>query len=148
VFCPLAYRETIVVFRGLLILVVVIMLGVSVSEQQLNSLTERQESVRAFNISCEYPGAYSIYILGSSYNMSAVYSVGEIINNDKAIIIKNEHHLIRIPTYIEIDCRKELLIAEIGAKLLIDKGLDFKRSLELYLTGLPQRINVYMGHFR
>ena len=148
VFCPLAYRDAIVVLRGLLILIVVIMLGVSVSERQLNSLTQRQESVRAFNISCEHPGAYSIYILGSSYNMSAIYSVGEMINNDKTIIIKNDHHLIAIPTYIEIDCKKELRLLELYAKLLIDKGLDFKQSSTLYLSGLTQQMNVYIRQFR
>ena len=147
-FCPLAYRDAIIVFRGLLILVVVIMLGVSVSERQLNSLTHRQEGVRVFNISCDYRGLYSIYILDSSYNMSAVYSVGEIINNDKAIMIKINQHLITIPTYIEIDCNKELIVLDLGARLLIDKGLTFKQSLELELTGLARELNVYIGHVR
>lgn len=147
-FCPLEYRDTIIIFRGLLILVVVIILGVSVSERQLNSLTQRQEGVRAFNINCDPRGVYSIYILGSTYNMSAVYSVGEIINNEKAIIIKTTHHNIAIPTYIEIDCKKELILLDLWAKLLVDKGLTFKKTLELYLAGLPQKLNVYLGQFR
>jgi len=148
VFCPLAYRDTIIVFRGLVILSVVIMLGVSVSERQLNSLTQRQEGVRVFNINCDYRGVYSIFILGSSYTISAVYSVGEMINNDKAIIIKKDHQLITIPTYIEINCKKELILLDLGAKVFIDKSRDFKQSLELYLAGLPQKLNVYMRHFR
>ena len=135
-FFPLADRDSFIVFRSLLILVLVVILGVTVSERQLNSLTQRQETVSAFDIRCEYPGIYSIYILGSSYNMSAVYSVGEIINNDKAIIIKTANQSISIPTYIEIDCKKELILLDVGAKLLVDKGLNFKQSLQLYLKEL------------
>ena len=147
-FCPLPYRDTIILLRGLLILVVVIILGVSVSERQLNSLTHRQDSVRVFNIDYDHRGIYSIYILGSSYTMSAVYSVGQIINNDKTIIIKNDYHLITIPTYIELDCKKELILLESWVKLLIDRGFKFKHSLEVYLTGLPQKLNVYRERFR
>ncbi|MBP2626378.1 MAG: hypothetical protein H6Q68_1089 [Firmicutes bacterium] len=147
-FCSLEYRDAIIVFRGLLILVVVIILGVSVSERQINSLTQRQDGVRVFSMNCDHRSVYSIYILGSSYNMSAVYSVGEIINNDKAIIIKTSHHHIVIPTYIEIDCKKAFILLDLWAKLLVDKGFDFKQSLELYLTGLPQRLNDYIEHFR
>jgi len=147
-FCPLPYRDTLIVLRGLLILVVVIMLGVSVSERQLNSLTQRQESVRVFNINCDYDGVYSIYILGSSYNLHAVYPVGEMINNDKNIIIKAAHHSIIIPTYIEIDCKKELLLLELWDQLLIDNGFKFKQSLEIYLTELPQRLNVSLKQLR
>jgi len=123
-----------IVFRSLLILVIVVMLGVSVSERQLNSLTQRQENVRAFNLDCDYRGVYSIYILGSSFTMSAVYSVGELINNDKAIIIKTANHTITIPTYVEIDCHRELIMLDLWAKLLVDKGIDLKHALELYLT--------------
>lgn len=147
-FCPLAYRDTIMIFRYLLILVIVIMLGVSVSERQLNSLTLRQDDVRAFTINCDERGAYSIYIFGSSYMMSAVYSVGEIVNNDKAIVIKTNYVSIPIPTYIEIDCKNELRFLELWANLLVGKGFTFKQSLEVYLAGLPQKLNVYIGHFR
>ena len=147
-FCPLPYRDTLMVLRGLLILVVVIILGVSVSERQLNSLTQRQESVRAFTMNCDDKGVYSIYILGSNYNIKAVYSVGEIINTDKLIIIKIAQQSIQIPTYIEIDCNKELKLLELGANLLISKGLSFKKTLEVYLRELPPLLNVYIGHFR
>jgi len=148
VFCPLPYRDTLMILRGLLILVIVIMLGVSVSERQLSSLTQRQEGVHAFTINWDYEGVYSIYILGTSYHIKGVYSVGEMINTDQAIIIKTARYRITIPTYIEFDCNQELGMLESGANVLIIKGLNFKKSLELYLTELPPILNVYIGHFR
>lgn len=147
-FCPLPYRDTVIIVRGLVLLIVVIILGVAVSARQLNNLTQWQEDVHAFTMECDSSGVYSISILGSSYTMKAIYSVGEIINNDKTIIIKSDHYLISMPTYIELDCRAEVLLLEGGAKLLITEGFAFKKSVELYLTGLPYKLNVYIGHFR
>jgi len=147
VFCLLPYRDAIVVFRGLLILVIIITIGVTVSERQLNSLTHRQEAIRIFNIQSE-KGVYSIDILGSNHSVAAVYSVGELINKEKALIIKTANYSITIPTYIEIDCKKVLVSLDAGAKLLRDKGFELKQTLESYLTGLPQKLNVYFRQFR
>lgn len=147
-FFPLESRDTVVVLRGLLIFVLIVMLGVTVSERQLNSLTQRQEVVSAFDISCKYPGAYSIYLLGTNYNMSAMCLVGEIINNDKAIIFRTANYSITIPTYVEFDCNEKFKLLDLGAKLLVDKGFHFKQSLELYFKGTRQKLNIYIKQFR
>jgi hypothetical protein len=147
-FCPLVYRDAMVVFRGLLILAVVIILGVSVTEKQLNSLTQRQESVQAFHITHDRHGVYSIYLLGSSYTMSAAYTVGQIINNDKSIGIKTKNHSVTIPTYIVIDCKKELAVLNSWARLFVEKGFEYKSNLDLYITVIQQKINVYIRQFR
>ena len=147
-FFSLAYRDTVVVLRGLLFFVLVVILGVSVSERQLNNLTQREEVVSIFDISCKYPGDYSIYILGTNYNMNALYSVGEIINNDKAIILKTANQSITIPTYIEFDCNEKFKLLDLWAKLLVDEGIHFKQSFELYLKGTRQKLNIYIRQFR
>lgn len=147
-FCPLEYRDSIFIFRGLVILVVVVILGVAVTEQQLNSLTQRQDFVSVFNITYDQSGIYSFYILGASYQMRAVYPVGEIINGDKAITIKTINHEIIIPTYIEIDCKKELILLDLWAKFLVKEAFKFKWAVGLYVTTLHERINVYASQFR
>ncbi|MBC8015360.1 MAG: hypothetical protein H7X79_06400 [Sporomusaceae bacterium] len=147
-FYLLEYRDALVVARGLLILAVVIILGVSVSERQLNTLTQRHESVQVFNITFDQKGVYSIRLLGSSYTISAFYSVGEMINNDKAIIIKTTNHHFIIPTYIEIDCRKELVLLDLWARELADKGFKYKQHIHSYLYEIQQKLNVYIRQFR
>lgn len=146
-FYLLEYRDTIVIMRGLLILAIVILLGVSVAERQLNSLTQRHESVQVLNISSDPRGVYSIRLFGSSYTISAFYPVGEMINNDKAIIIKTKNHFFSIPTYLEFDCRKELAMLDVWARALIDEGFKCKQKLHSYLYEIQQKLNAYIRQF-
>jgi hypothetical protein len=147
-FCPVEYRESILIFRGLVILVVVVILGVSVTEQQLNSLTQRQEGGSTFSIAYDQSGLYSMHILGSTYNMRAVYSMGEIVNSDKAIIVKTMNHSITIPTYIEIDCKQELKLLDLWAQLVVKEAFKFKHLVDLAQTILQEKIHVYISRFR
>lgn len=144
-FYLLEYRDAMMVARGLLILAVVILLGVSVSERQLNTLTQRHESVQVFNITCDQKGVYSICLFGSSYTMSALYPVGEMINSDTAIIINTTNQHFVIPTYIEIDCRQEIAMLDVWARLLVDKGFNYKQKLHLYLYEI--RLKCSNGRF-
>ncbi|WP_378953753.1 hypothetical protein [Pelosinus sp. sgz500959] len=129
-FSILDYRDSMIIFRGLLILTVFILIGVGVAERQLNGLTQRQENVLAFSIAYDPSGIYTIYISGSAYQLSALYPVGEIINNDRNVTLKTTQHRIVIPKYIELDCRKELML------------------LELYIKQIQEKINVYDKAFR
>lgn len=136
-FCRLAYSDTLIIIRGLLILVVAILLGLSATEQQLNTLTERQEIGQIFDMNRSSEGVYSFELIGSSYNISAVYAVAEIANQDKNISIITPFYTLIIPKYIYIDGRKELawLALEIG-------------YLEQYIEKCRGNINVYLQHFR
>lgn len=147
-FCPLEYRDTLIIFRGLFVLAVVILVGVSVAEGQLNSLTQRQESVHALHITCDHSGTYSLYLLGSSYHIKAVYPVGEMINHDKGIIIKIANHSGIIPTKIDIDCKKELVLLDSWARLLVEEALKFKHALDSSIAEMEQRLHLYMRQFR
>lgn len=147
-FCPLEYRESILIFRGLIILIILITLGVSVSQQQLGSLTQRQESLGLFNFEYDNSGNYSIYILGSNYNIKSVYPVGQIINEDKAVVIKTMNYSIKVPTYIEVDCKQELILLDLWARLLVAETFKFKQVMSLYLTSIQEKIPVYTSPFR
>jgi len=137
VFCRLAYSDTLIIIRGLLILVIAILLGLSATEQQLNTLTERQEIGQIFDMNRNNEGVYSFEVVGSSYNISAVYVVAEIANQDKSFSIITPFHTLVFPKYIYIDGRKELawLALEIG-------------YLEQYIKEGSEKISVYLRHFR
>lgn len=124
-FCPLGYRDSMIIFRGLLILILVIFLGVGVAERQLNGLTQRQENVLALSVVRNAIGIYTIYIGGSNYEINAVYPVGEFINKDQYITVKTMQYDFVIPKYIELDCKKELAL------------------LDLYIRKIEEKINVY-----
>jgi hypothetical protein len=137
VFCSLAYRDVLMIARGLIILVVVIALGLSVAEQQLNTLTQRQEFVRIFDINRNREGVYTMEVLGSDCSISAVYAIAEIKNQDASVSIKAPLVTWTIPKYLYIDCRKEL--AWLTSKM---------KHLEKYLRQGWEITNVYLRQFR
>ena len=147
-FCPLEYRDSILILRGIVILVVVVILGVTVTEQQLNQLTQRQEMGEFFNITYDRSDIYSIYILGANYHVRAVYPVGQLNNEERAITIKTMNHSIKVPTYVEIDCKQELTLLDLWAKLLVKQAFAFKQVVSLYVTTMQERIQVYRSQFR
>ena len=136
-FCSLAYRDVLMIVRGLMILVVVIALGLSVAEQQLNTLTQRQEFVRIFDISRNHEGVYTMEVLGSGCSISAVYAIAEIKNQDASVSIKTPLITWTVPKYLYIDCRKEL--AWLTSKM---------KHLEKYLRQGWEITNVYLRQFR
>lgn len=147
-FCLLDSQEAGKVFRGFLFLIVIIILGVSIAEGQLNTLTQRQESAYVFRVSSDSQGRYSIYLLGSSYNVTALYSVGQFINNEENIVINTAYCRMNIPKYMEFDCKKELVLLEVWAKLLVEELGKCKQTLNQYISFLEQRFNVYMRQYR
>ncbi len=147
-FCLVEYREIRLLLRGLFILLSVIVIGVSVSERQLHSLTQQENPDHAFSIIRNQSEVYTVYILGIGYTMRTIYPVGEIIHTDKNVMIKTPEHDITIPTYIEIDCTKELVFLEEEAKLLVTEAFKYKQKLELYIHDLGQKIYVYRKQLR
>lgn len=137
VFCRLAYSDTLIIIRGLLILVIAILLGLSATEQQLNTLTQRQEIGQIFDMNRNNDGVYSLEVLGSNYNISAVYVVAEIANQDKGVSVITPFHTLLIPKYIYLDAREEL------AWLSLE--LEY---LEQHINGSREKINVYLQQFR
>lgn len=137
VFCSLAYRDVLMIGRGLLILVVVITLGLSAAEQQLSTLTQRQEFVRILAMNRNDEGVYTLEVLGTSCSISAVYEVAEISNQDNNVSILTPLATWIIPKYLYIDCRKELAWLALHLK-----------HLEQHIRQGWEIINVYLRQIR
>ncbi|SFL32103.1 hypothetical protein [Pelosinus propionicus] len=136
-FCSLAYRDVLMIVRGLMILVVVIALGLSVAEQQLNTLTQRQERMRIIDVSRNHEGVYTMEVFGSDCSISAMYTIAEIKNQDANINIKTPLVTWTIPKYLYIDCRKELAWLTLKMKYL-----------EKYIKQAWEIANVYLRQIR
>lgn len=147
-FCLLEYRDSMVVLRGVVILALVIALGIGVAQEQLNSLTQRPDCIARVVIPYDQSGIYSLTLLGAIYQVQAVYPVGQIINGERAIVMKIMNGAIKVPTYIEIDCKKELRMLELWAGLLVKEAFICKSTVEGYVTIIHERINVYVSQFR
>ena len=132
-FCPLAYRDIVLIGRGLLILVVAITIGISVVEQQLYSLTQRQECVQIFDMNRDNNGLYSLSVIGYSYSVSAVYPVAEIRNGDKEIIIKTSVCTLFIPKTLQFNCRKELAWLAVQVTWLKQFAIEIREKINVYV---------------
>ncbi|GMB00806.1 hypothetical protein [Pelosinus sp. IPA-1] len=136
-FCRLAYNDTMVIGRGLLILVVAIILGITATEQQLNSLTERENQAYVFNMNRSSEGVYNLEVLGTSYKVSAMYKVAEITNQENNLRIKTPYYTLAIPKYIYFDCRKGI------AWLSLES-----REVETYIVAGWQKIKKELAHIK
>lgn len=146
-FCPLEYRDGILILRGLLILVIVVVIGVAVTHQQLSSLTQRQEEMDTVHVAYDR-GKYSIQVLDAKYDVQAIYTIGQISNDDKKIIFKTLNHSIIIPTYFEVDCKQELVLLDGWANLLAKEAFHLKQVIGLSMNTLHERLTVYIRQFR
>lgn len=147
-FYPLEYGDRMLIIRGVVILVVVILLGILVTQHQLNTLTQRQECIVAVDIPHDQNGIYSFYLFGANYDVQGVYPIGQIINKDQSIVLKGMGYMIEVPTYIEINCKKELKLLDLWAKLLVKEAFQYKQAVGVYMLIIHERINVYVSQFR
>jgi len=120
-FYLVAYKDFLFIIRGLLILVVVVVLGVSVAQQQLNTLTQRQEYVQVFTVTSISRDRYSFYLLGTQYMIKSFYLIGEISTSEQKMIVTIPPYTMTIPMQIEFDCQEELALLELWIRTLVQK---------------------------
>jgi hypothetical protein len=135
-FCSLAYKDVVMIGRGLLLLIVVITLGLSVAEQQLSTLTLRQEFVRILAASRNNEGVYTLEVLDTSYSVSAMYKVGEIRNQDNSISILTPLAAWTIPKYLYFDCSKELTWLALQSEYVEQRVRQGWEMINVYLRQL------------
>lgn len=136
-FCPLSYRDTLLIGRSLLVLIIAIILGVSVTEHQLNSLTLREEYIQVFDMNRDTSGLYSLSIFGYNYSVSAMVPVADIVNGYEDIDIQTSICTLHIPKRLHINCEKELHWLTLQVNWLEESTIE-----------VWHKINVYIRQFR
>jgi hypothetical protein len=129
------------IWRSFLIVLSVIIIGVTVAEKQVNSLTQRQDITKAFNIS-EQRGIYSGYLLGYEYSTSFSYPVGKIYNNDQELVMKIQDFVITVPLRVQVDLSSAMALAYEGKDEFIDKSMKTKQNFEKYLKLWGTKIRI------
>jgi hypothetical protein len=147
-FVRLATSDAWVICRGLVIFLFVVVLGVAVAENQINTLTQQQDCVQVFNVRHGQTGIYTAYVLGNSYSVSAVYQVAKVMTNDTAIIVEVTGYSFAIPTYVYIDSKKIILQLDLWVKQFVEEAFRTKHTLEDYMREIRQRIAGYSRQFR
>lgn len=143
-----ASSEITMIFRGLIVLMLVVLLGVSLAESQLNTLTQRQECVEVLNIHRGKTGIYSFYLLGMDYNVRGVYDIARIRNSDKEIVIEASGYKLAIPTYAEFNYSQLQSICSLWHTQFVAEAFKFKNSFIQYTQEIKDITNYYIEQYR
>lgn len=138
-----ALSEMLVIGRGLLVLTIAILIGVSVAEQQLTTLTQRRDDVEAFNVKRNIDNTYSFYMLGESLTIRAVYPVLRIINNDDGFAIEAAGRKVEIPGYIHAASYDISTMYSLWHRQFIGEAFKFKSDLERYAKEAAREVHNY-----
>lgn len=143
-----ASSEGAIILRGIIALMLVVLLGVSLAENQLNTLTQRQECVQALNIHRDNTGIYSFYLLGMGYSMRGVYNIARFINTDKEIVIEASGYKLAIPTYLDINYSQIQGVVGAWHKQFVDEAMKFRKSFQECTKEISNMANYYIDQYR
>nr|WP_092068550.1 hypothetical protein [Dendrosporobacter quercicolus]NSL47137.1 hypothetical protein [Dendrosporobacter quercicolus DSM 1736]SDL77635.1 hypothetical protein SAMN04488502_101798 [Dendrosporobacter quercicolus] len=133
--------------RGVFLLVLLIMIGVTVAETQLNRLTHRQEFAQAFAVKRDNNGQYAAYLFGNSVKARAVYPVAQV-TGDQQIIVNVAGGKLVMPTRVRIDT--QAILAKLAAwyQRMIQQAAEGKRLLQQYMAAFCGDLVQYLNQYR
>ncbi|MDR3588564.1 MAG: hypothetical protein P4N41_02775 [Negativicutes bacterium] len=133
----LASADAVVLARGLAALLVVIILGVAVTENQLNNLTERQEFAQALNIRRdEAVGVYAAYVLGNSYTLRALYPIAGLSSTNNSLTVTAGGKRLTVPTALYADLGQAEYWLVLWRQQFVSEALKTRQALDRYLEQL------------
>lgn len=134
-------RETVIICRGIAVLLLMIILGVTLAEKQLNSLTQLNDNVQAINLKRDAEGTYFLYLMGSEYSIRAVCDIARIYNGDTEIYFKVGGYSLVAPKGIDLNRIEELY--KLWCQQFIAEAFAFKQKFLGYITEVRQELNGY-----
>lgn len=115
--------------RGLAILAVIVVAGVTVVETQMNRLTQRQEFSQTLGLRREADGYWRAYALGAGIGLRAVYPVGTIASSDNSLTIGLGGRTVTLPTVLSMNIDWPLYWLEVWRRQFIAEAIKTKEEL-------------------
>ena len=138
-FIRLEPEDVSIIWRGLFLFLSFIIMGVTVAENQVNSLTQNQEIAKAFNFS-QNKGIYSGYMLGCEYSTSFILPVGKIYNTEQELVVEISNHTFIIPLRVQFNLSNVLALASEGHGKFINESFKTKQVFEKSLKRFREKI--------
>lgn len=132
--------ETTVVLRGLLALVILIIVGVNTAEWQMNGLTQRHETVQAFNIKQQDRDYYAFYLFGYSYIVQSDYPLAMINNTDTEIVVVAGTGQWEIPLRLYIDAASGFALLDVWSKQFSEEAMRTKLQMQAYVQAASRTL--------
>lgn len=125
--------------RAFLVVFIVVIIGVSTAESQINNLTQNQEEGKAFRLARD-GGIYAISLLGENYHIDWQYLVGRIHNDDEKITLEIQGITITVPLRMYFNLSNTISVAAQKKSVLVREGMQTKQNFEKYLKLAAERI--------
>jgi len=130
--------------RGFVALVLIVVLGVVAAESQLDRLTGRQDFGELLNVRREaIAGVYSLYLLGTGYQLKSLYSVAEVSNTDHSLSVKVAGSNFTVPTVFYVDL--DGFFAEGWKDKLVVRVLSSRQVLGEYLAPYSTKLRNFVN---
>lgn len=134
--------------RGLMALLLTIIIGVTVVDMQLNSLTQRHEFVQSLNLRRDSREGYSAYLFGNSYAIGAVFPVARIENTGQELVVKAGQAMFRLPAGVEIDTAAAMRWLRIWGGQFVQEAHRTKAAIHAYAAHVHRQAAGYIEHYR
>lgn len=140
-FIQLEPVDRLLIWRAFFLVFVVVIIGVTTAENQINNLTQNQDTGKAFGLSRD-GGSYAISLLGEDYHIDWIYPVGRIYNNDEEISLEIQGITVTVPLRVYFNLSNTITVAAQKKSIFIKEGMKTKRNLEKYFKLVTEKIRI------
>lgn len=138
-------NDILIIARSLSMLLLAAILGVSIVEKQMNSLTHWHKTIQVFSISRWYNGTYCVCLFGHLYSINGLHIIGSFVNTNDNInfIIGGNEFVIPVKLYFDFNSLFNLLknayqwLVQITFRL-IDIMYDLASQVRPYINKMIQ----------
>lgn len=132
----LAAADRRILQRGLAILAVIVIAGVTVVETQMNRLTLRQEFVQVASLRRDADGYWRAYAFGASAGVRAVYPLGTITSTDRTLTAGVNGRSVTMPTVLYMNIDRPLYWLEVWRRQFVTEAFKTREELAVLLSEL------------
>lgn len=124
-----------IIYKGIVVFLLIVIVGIVVAETQLNDLTKRADYVQCFNVRRNVD-SYAFFLFGTSHQIRAIKNIGNFVNTEDEIRYQIDGEQVIIPTRITVDIHDVLLQATNIRQHILMEIKQQKKGLILYLQQL------------
>lgn len=132
-------QEGKMILRGLACLALIVTLGLTVAEAQLNSLTERADALRLFSMKRDAQGRYILHLGQQDYSLYASIRLGKFFYNKQSLTLTFGDEQFQIPFYATVDGHKLFDIVQTEYHIGINELYQYKRKSEFFFESQQEK---------
>ena len=131
------------IIRGILAALFVVLIGISVADMQINSLTQKHEFGKLMNLRRDPREGYSAYVFGKSYPLGGVLPLADIRYAGGELMLTTSAFEFRIPFRRSWDVAQYTGWLSVWGKQFVSEAHRTKEALLAYISQICERADEY-----